>query len=122
MTDDLKNDQAMEALFQSTRDEAPELSPDFLARLTADADAAIGAQRKAPVSQVETSLWSRIAGALFPVSGLAAATLAGVWIGFQVPSTEFTDGLAFTDSTDFDVSAFLPAAALSGFSEPEVDG
>ena len=123
MTNDAKDDPALETLFQSARDEAPGLNPDFLARLVSDADASIENLAVPPVSAVsEQGFWSRIANVFVPVSGLAAATLAGVWIGFQVPSSEFTDGLAFTDSTEFDVSAFLPAAALSGFSDLESDG
>ncbi|SMX24208.1 hypothetical protein BOA8489_02331 [Boseongicola aestuarii] len=123
MTDKSPNDTALEALFESARAETPELAPDFLARLVGDADAAIAAQNTASaVILAPVSLWSRIVAAFVPVSGLAAATLAGVWIGFQVPSSGFTDRLAFSDGADFDVSAFLPAVALSGFSELETDG
>ena len=123
MTNEKQDDQALETLFQSARDESPGLSPDFMARLAEDADSAINAQKTPPAPvQSAPGLWSRIVAALVPVSGLAAATLAGVWIGFQVPSSDLTDGFAFTDGTDFDVSAFLPAAALSGFSDLEIDG
>ena len=123
MTDKSHDDKALEALFESTRAETPKLAPDFLARLVADADAAISAQDTAPpATAAPVNLWSRIVAALVPVSGLAAATLAGVWIGFQVPSSGFTDSLAFSDGTDFDVSTFLPAVALSGFSDLEIDG
>ena len=123
MTDDTKNDLALETLFQSARDEASGVTPDFMARLVADADAAIEEQNPRPVTaSVEPGLWSKLINALVPVSGLAAATLTGVWIGFQVPSNGITDGLVFSDDADFDVSAFLPAAALSGFSDLEIDG
>lgn len=123
MTNDEKDDQALEALFQSARDEGPGLEPDFMARLVADAEKTIETKVQSPApTQNEAGLWASIVGALVPVSGLAAATLAGVWIGFQVPSSDFTDSLAFSDGTDFDVSAFLPAAALSGFSDLETDG
>lgn len=123
MSDKSRNDTALEALFENARAETPELAPDFLARLVADADAAIAAQDTAtPATVAQVSLWSRIVAALVPVSGLAAATLAGVWIGFQVPSSGFTDSLVFSDGADFDVSAFLPAVALSGFSDLETDG
>ena len=123
MTNDANDDKALETLFESARNDAPDLAPDFLARLVTDADQAIDVQTEnvAP-SPAPISLWARISATLVPVSGLAAATLAGVWIGFQVPSTDFTDGLSFTDSSDFDVSVFLPAVGLSGFSDLEVDG
>lgn len=123
MTDKLHDDTALESLFESARAEAPDLAPDFLSRLVADADTAIDSQDTArPATSTPVSLWSRIVAALVPVSGLAAATLAGVWIGFQVPSSDFTDTLVFSDRADFDVSAFLPAVALSGFSELEIGG
>jgi len=123
MTNEAKDNAALKALFDSARNSTPDLAPDFLARLAADADMAIAEQ----MSQTEptisgTGLWSKIISALVPASGLAAATLAGVWIGFQVPSSDFTDNLAFSDNTDFDVSTFLPVVALSGFSDLEVDG
>jgi hypothetical protein len=122
MTNDAKDDLALEALFEGARNNAPGLSPDFMARLEADADAVIAKQTTPMAVTTTISLWARIAAAMVPVSGLAAATLAGVWIGFHVPSSDFADGLAFGDSADFDVSAFLPAVALSGFSDLEVDG
>ena len=123
MTNEDKSDLALEAMFQSAREGAGELEPAFLARLTLDADTAISELAVESGAQIETpSLWARITAALVPASGLAAATLAGVWIGFQVPSTALADGLTFDDTADFDVSAFLPAVALSGFSEEEVDG
>ncbi len=123
MTNDTKDDLALEALFDSARADDPSLTPNFLARLEADADAAIAAQTiPAPGTAANPGFWSRFATALFPVSGLAAATLAGVWIGFQVPSTDFASALALGDTEDFDVSAFLPAVALSGFSDEGIDG
>ena len=123
MTNNANDDKALETLFESARNETPGLAPDYLARLVADADQAIGAQTADVVpTPAPVSLWARISATLVPVSGLAAATLAGVWIGFQVPSTDFTDGLSFTESSDFDVSVFLPAVGLSGFSDLEVDG
>jgi len=123
MTNEANDDLALAALFDSARSETPDLAPDFLARLVADAESAIEDQvvETAP-QQPPLNIWSKITAALVPVSGLAAATLAGVWIGFQVPSSDFTDGLTFVDGSDFDVSAFLPAVALSGFSDLEVDG
>lgn len=123
MTNKAKDDAALEALFDSARKDSPDIAPDYLARLAADADAAISRQNVSPeTTSTGAGLWSKIIAALVPASGLAAATLAGVWIGFQVPSSGLTDSFAFADDADFDVSAFLPVVALSGFSDLEVDG
>ena len=122
MTNKTKDDMALETLFESARQEATSPSPDFLARLEADAVDAIAA-RAAPPAETPSSApgIGRWLAGLFPVSGLAAATLAGVWIGFQVPSSEFGATL-LGDGADFDVSAFLPAVGLEGFAGAEVDG
>ena len=122
MTDKTTDEKALEALFDSARQSSPVPSPDFLARLEADAVDAI-AQNSSPTpsgTTPEPGLGRWLAG-LFPASGLAAATLAGIWIGFQVPTSEFGATL-LGDSTDFDVSAFLPAVGLEGFAGTEVDG
>ncbi len=123
MTNEKNDDLALEALFESARTEAPDLAPDFLARLETDAANVMAEQDVTPVAAPSNgSFWARVGAALFPISGLAAATLAGVWIGFQTPTSDFAAGFSLGDSTDFDVSAFLPAVALSGFAELEADG
>ena len=123
MTNDTKDDLALGALFESARSKTPALTPDFLARLQADAKDAIAQQpNRTETPTPGDGIWSQILSTLFPVSGLAAATLAGVWIGFQEPTANFAAGFSTGDSADFDVSVFLPAVALSGFTEVEADG
>ena len=122
MTDKTTDDKALEALFESAREDSPEPSQSFLARLEADALDAT-ARHSAPAESTASSASNlgRWLTGLFPVSGLAAATIAGVWIGFQMPSSEFGATL-LGESSDFDVSAFLPAVGLEGFSGAEADG
>lgn len=85
------NDDFLDALFAQARDE--EVQPDdaLLARVLADAD-----EVQAGFASVQTahpvtgSFWARLLDGLggWPaVSGLAAATVAGIWIGVAPPAS-----------------------------------
>ena len=82
MTD--PNNEMLDDLFAQARSVAPEPSDALLARVLADA------VPPAPARQQEPSLWSRLLDAVggWPaVSGLAAATVAGIWIGIAPPTS-----------------------------------
>ncbi|WP_372840692.1 hypothetical protein [Phaeovulum sp.] len=92
MADVKQTDEMLEALFDEARFEAFELPPGLLARVLADADAELAARTAPPprataargisgFGAVLKELFGAIGG--WPaVSGLASATVAGVWIGF----------------------------------------
>lgn len=82
------NDDKLDALFAQARTAAPEPSVDLMARVLADAEAV------QPKSAVETApeggFWARFMDAIggWPAaSGLAAATVAGVWVGIAPPAS-----------------------------------
>ena len=110
------DDEALAALFDAVKVNAPETTPDFMARLMQDAeDAMPQAAAPAPASP-EPSLLAGLKG-LFAASGLTGAAALGVWIGFVMPETLNTlaDGLA-NDQT-VSLSSFLPGADLLALSE-----
>ena len=91
MTDDDKRQEAaLGAFFDAARDSAPEASADLLARVLDGAEAEqarIAARREVPAPP-RAGLWARIRQGLggYPaVAGLAAAGVAGVWIGLALP-------------------------------------
>lgn len=115
MDSDPKQDQALDILFNASREATPSPSPDFLARLAQDANAAMPSpETSAPIPG--PSMLMRLRG-LVAASGLTGAAALGVWIGFVMPETlnTFTDGFA-TDET-VSLSAFLPGADLFALSE-----
>lgn len=123
MTDKTEEDLALDALFETARARPAKPSPDFLARLEADVTAYV----RAPAATVDQAalprpFWAGWSAALLPVSGLVAATAAGVWIGFQIPATGLASEFLLETSTDFDVSSFLPAVGLDGFADMGGDG
>lgn len=91
MTDDDKGrEAALEAFFDAARDCAPVASADLLARVLdgAEAEQTRIAARRAVTPPPRAGLWARIRQGLggYPaVAGLAAAGLAGVWIGLALP-------------------------------------
>ena len=77
-------DIALEAFFAAGRAAAPEPSAAFLARVLGEAEA-VQAARAAPQPQPRQGIWAGLLSALGGwggASGLATATLAGVWLGF----------------------------------------
>jgi len=83
------NDDMLDDLFAQARSIDAKPSHAFLARVLADADGVQAAMRPKQAA-VPGGLWTRMLDALggWPaVSGLAAATIAGVWIGVAPPSS-----------------------------------
>lgn len=81
------NKDMLDDLFARTRGIEPVPSNDLMARVIADADAVQPAQALAPAAGA--GLWARMLDAIggWPaVSGLAAATVAGIWVGVAPPS------------------------------------
>ena len=83
-------DDELDILFNAARGSTVAPSNDLLGRIMADADAAMPNAHTAPKitatkSGIFATLWSAIGG--WPAAvGMAAATLAGVWIGFSQPA------------------------------------
>jgi hypothetical protein len=57
-------------------------------------------------------------GLFLPASGLAASAIAGVWIGFALPDTDFAATyLDATSTSEIDLDAFLPGAGFSSLAD-----
>lgn len=92
MADMNQTDEMLEKLFETARCEVVDLPPGLLARVLADADAELAARTAPPLRAAptrRTSGFMIVLGELLAaiggwraVSGLASATVAGVWIGF----------------------------------------
>ncbi len=121
MVDDPNNEETLEALFKASRDNPVEPGPDFMARLIADADANAPKMGATP-SPKKVSHWARPAQNWLAASGLTAATVLGVWIGILLPETQIADIWLTGDANEIDLTAFLPGADLSQFTDPEADG
>lgn len=90
-------DQELDASFEAMRAATPEPSPELLARVLADAyeeQDAWGAVDRAPVEATDSAPPRRgslrgvidMIGGWPALAGLATATLAGVWIGYNPPA------------------------------------
>lgn len=82
------NDDMLDDLLAQARSVTPAPSNDLMARVLADADAVQPAPVVTPVSRA--GLWPRLMDAVggWPaVSGLAAATVAGIWVGVAPPAS-----------------------------------
>lgn len=80
----------LEPWFAAGRDAAPEPAPDFLSRLADIAEAEASAMAPAPEPRTGLRAWlSRAAALVAPrgaeTAGLAAAALAGLWLGIAPP-------------------------------------
>ena len=106
--DDQKDEAALDALFDAGRSNAPEPTPDFMARLAADAEMAlprtVNPATPSPAPRVH---W--LTG-FFTASGLSGAAVLGVWIGFAMPET--LDSFSLTTDDSVALSTFLPGADL----------
>ena len=83
------NDDMLDDLFASARAQTTQPSDELMARVLADAVAVQSAQ-SAFADAAPPGLWDRmldVLGGWPAISGLAAATVAGVWIGVAPPST-----------------------------------
>lgn len=97
MTNDRRTDReerALDALFDVARSDVPEPSPDLLARVLSDAEA-VQAGRLAetgktpPRRRAVPGFWKMLIAAIggWPsLGGVAAAGIAGLWIGLNPPS------------------------------------
>ncbi len=112
MTMDKKsqNDSALDALFAAGRNAEPKASDDFLARLSADADAALPTPAPAAPARGRDAFLGRFGG-WFAASGLSGAAVLGVWIGFVMPET-ISAYTALTEET-VGLYTFLPGADLT---------
>lgn len=96
------NDEMLGRLFAEARNVAPEPSDALMARVLADAVPPM------PAPQLIPGLWVRLLDAVggWPaVSGLAAATVAGIWIGVA-PPTSVQDITATLIGDEVSVSLF----------------
>ena len=87
MTDADEREAALEPFFAAARADAPAPSPELMARVL-EAAGAEQARIATPAPVPRAGLWARIRQGLggWPaVAGLAAAGLAGVWIGLALP-------------------------------------
>ncbi|WP_333712461.1 hypothetical protein [Yoonia sp.] len=83
------NDDFLEDLFARAQGDRATPQDDLVARVLADADAVQAGLATQTARPAPPGLWSRMLVALggWPaVSGLAAATVAGVWIGVAPPA------------------------------------
>lgn len=84
MTD--PNDDMLDDLFAVARDVAPEPGDALMARVLADA---VPPAVAAPVA-FRQGIWARVSemlGGWPAISGLAAATVAGIWVGVAPPAS-----------------------------------
>ncbi len=112
MTKRDKDAEALEALFSAGRDaEAPR--EEFMAQLMADAAAATTQNIPSPdphKTVARPSFWST----WLPISGLTAATCAGLWIGIALPHSDFgTAYLAELGATSAETDGFAPSFGVS---------
>lgn len=114
MDKDGREDAALDALFASGQADAPKASGEFLARLTADAEAAL--PRPIHVAPTPAPFLGGLKG-WFAASGLSGAAVLGVWIGFVMPDA-ISDFTTLTDET-VGLYTFLPGADLSALSLSE---
>lgn len=104
-----ETDQELEAFFKALGDEPEEVSPDLLERVLADAyDAqdllaveAFVEPQPEPAERSRGLLGSLLdtIGGWPAVAGLATATVAGVWIGYNPPAAFDTLTLTLMDSS-----------------------
>lgn len=118
MTERDRDLDALETLFDAARRDTPP-NEAFLASLAAQATDAAGrnaAPRPERHVKRRAPLWQR----WLPVSGLTAATLAGLWIGITLPDSDLaTDYLAGSGYDETGIAGFLPAYGLAAFGEVE---
>ena len=113
-------EQELEAFFQTLKDAPEEASPDLLARVLADAyeeQDALALQALPKTSDPVKSTPSRglfrsvldAIGGWPALGGLATATVAGIWIGYNPPAALDTLTLAWMDNSyGASIGATLP--------------
>ena len=83
-----EDDTELDQLFAQARQNRPELPDDLAVRILTDAEA-VRLDRLRPAARPQRTLWARVLdgiGGWQGMSGLAAASAAGVWIGFSAPA------------------------------------
>lgn len=109
------DDPVLDALFEAGKAATPQPSDAFMARLAADADAALPQPKTAtPPARSGSTFLTRFKG-FFAASGLSGAAALGVWIGFAMPDI-VTTVAPLAQETD-GLTVFLPGADLSVFIE-----
>lgn len=108
--DDGRDDGALMTLFAEARETGAVPSDDLMARILADAAAVDAARHPAPETP-GTGFWAGLVAAVggWPgLGGLAAATVAGLWIGIAPPSglSGLADAVFGSSSTSVSVSVF----------------
>lgn len=112
MTKPDDNNEMLDALFAAARtDDRATARPDLLAKVLADAEALQPSfepltAREQTSDRVRGGIIAQIIGALggWPsLTGLAAATVAGVWVGFSVAPDMLLTGLAEIIGSDTEV-------------------
>jgi hypothetical protein len=121
---DLKKTDMLDDLFATAKTETPMPSGDFMLQMQQLALDAQPMPHRAP--EPKQGVFAQILGALggWPaVAGLAAATVAGVWIGAVSPETmtNSMSGLLGTSSELYDSDATF-ADPLSGFEMAFAEG
>ena len=96
MTD--PNDDFLDDLFATARRGDPVPGDDLVTRILADSDAVQDSWATPATPTVELGLWARmldVIGGWPALGGLAAATIAGVWVGIAPPAgvTDLTAGI-----------------------------
>lgn len=114
---DLTGDLELDAFFRAARDDSPMPSGDFMARLEADAVAAVPVRLRETV--VTIPLWRQLLqaiGGLPGAAGLAAACAAGIWIGVAPPQSlsELWSQSAGLESYEVDPLSGFDLAMLEG--------
>ena len=98
----------LEALFAQARAQPPQVDPDFVARVMADAQA-LQPRAPAPTARPRArrpGFWTRLAavlGGATAVAGLGTAAMAGLLIGYVQPEPM----VALADSMGFGISESL---------------
>ncbi|MFT6103929.1 MAG: hypothetical protein ACJA1E_000344 [Paracoccaceae bacterium] len=90
--DDMPDDEMLDGFFEAARQQQPQIPEEVVARILADADREQAHHLKGVVTPVRSTrnFFGDVMAALggWPsLAGLAAATLAGVWIGYSPPTS-----------------------------------
>ncbi len=111
-----ESDDPLERFFEAGRRQAPPPSDALLARIEADALAALAAGRPAPAPALPG--WRGLLAALGgwrAGAGLATAALAGLAIGIAVPATTLSrfDALSSSDEGGYELGELGPGYGLA---------
>ncbi len=114
MDRDRSDDALLDGLFEAAKANRPAPDDAFMARLTADAVAAMPETSQVATDRPHRSTVARLK-TLFAASGLSGAAALGVWIGFAMPDLVITLSPQADDVAG--LSTFLAGADLAMLSE-----